>query len=214
MCAFHMMSKDKLGDAFAYKPTYLMTNSVAVLNGMGQRCPGGHRHAVLLDGRAGPCQKYTNLFCEKLIDCIKVQISADREDASWTTIMSLHDDNHDDNDYMFIDDVTGDKLDPSSVAAARADELRDFDQRHVYTPILESDARKLGMKKTIKTRWVDRNKGTVDSPSYRSRLVAKEFATSNRDDVFSPTPNIEAFKMLLAIFATKKMRVGCWASWA
>ena len=60
------------------------------------------------------------------------------------------------------------------------------------------------MKKVIKVRWVDRDKGTGCAPNVRSRLVAKEFATSIREDIYAPTPSLEAVKVLLSTLACNK----------
>ena len=59
----------------------------------------------------------------------------------------------------------------------------------------------MGMVKPINVRWVGRNKGTVDAPKYRCRLVAKQLATSARNDIFAATPSLEAFNTLLSIMA-------------
>ena len=53
MCAFGMQSKDERGVGFVYKPTKFISNSVSVIQELSKyRCPGGHRHVQLLNGRA------------------------------------------------------------------------------------------------------------------------------------------------------------------
>ena len=57
--------------------------------------------------------------------------------------------------------------------------------------------------KPIPTRWVDVNKGDRVNPDYRSRLVAQEFASQKRDDLFAATPPLEALKALLSAAVTE-----------
>ena len=72
---------------------------------------------------------------------------------------------------------------------------------HEKVPIQESYD-KTG-KAPIKCRWIDINKGDEKNPLYRSRLVAKEFKTDVRPDLFAATPPSECLKMLLSTLATK-----------
>ena len=58
-------------------------------------------------------------------------------------------------------------------------------------------------KAPIKCRWIDSNKGDEHNSIYRSRLVAKEFKTDVRPDLFAATPPSECLKMLLSKLATK-----------
>ena len=55
----------------------------------------------------------------------------------------------------------------------------------------------------LKTRWVDVNKGDVQKPDIRSRLVAKEMAFRNNDDFFAATPPLEALRLLLSDLASR-----------
>ena len=41
--------------------------------------------------------------------------------------------------------------------------------------------------KVLRTRWKDINKGDVEKPTYRSRVVAIEFNTSQMDGLFAAT---------------------------
>ena len=71
--------------------------------------------------------------------------------------------------------MTGLSLDPKGVLAARRQELEYIPQKQVWEVVLREEARRNGWK-TIKSRWVDINKGDDVAPLYRSRLVGKEFA--------------------------------------
>ena len=47
------------------------------------------------------------------------------------------------------------------------------------------------------------NKGDEDNPEIRCRIVAKEFNTSKREDLFAATPPLEAKKMLFSFAVTE-----------
>ena len=53
-------------------------------------------------------------------------------------------------------------------------------------------------------RWVDTNKGDLENPEYRSRIVAKDLKTK-RDpnmpaiDTFAPMPALEMLKLMLSL---------------
>ncbi len=93
------------------------------------------------------------------------------------------------------DEGGGEPLNQELVRAARADEIKEMHARGVYERYSESEAREMGAKSFIGTRWVDRNKGSAQNPDMRCRLVAQEFAKSKRDDIFSPTLGLEAFRL-------------------
>ena len=55
----------------------------------------------------------------------------------------------------------------------------------------------------VGVRWVDRNKGTPDAPDVRSRLVAQEFASKDKEGLFAATPPLGAARALLSIAASQ-----------
>ena len=87
--------------------------------------------------------------------------------------------------------------------AARAEEIKIFNQYSVYTKVPWEEAKRLTGKAPIGVRWVDVNKGDSVNPEYRSRLVAKEIKRDNRDDLFAATPPLEAKKMLFSLAVTE-----------
>ena len=87
------------------------------------------------------------------------------------------------------DDVTGEELDPKLVRQGEQDEMKRFKQMKVYDYVLRGEAKKNSNGKFIGVRWVKVNKGTVEDPNVRCRLVAQEFAKGEvRDDLFAATP--------------------------
>ena len=60
--------------------------------------------------------------------------------------------------------------------------------------------RQEGLK--VLRRWKDINKRDVEKPSYRSRVVAIEFNTSQMDGLFAATAPLEALRLLVSNAAT------------
>ena len=52
------------------------------------------------------------------------------------------------------------------------------------------------------------NKGDVERPNYRSRLVGKEFKTTADDSLCASTPPLEALRMIVSRAATRFGRTG------
>ena len=57
-------------------------------------------------------------------------------------------------------------------------------------------------KAPITVKWIDVNKGDDTSPSYRSRLVAREVRQSWEASIFAPTPPLESLRSILSLAAT------------
>ena len=55
---------------------------------------------------------------------------------------------------------------------------------------------------TIDVRWIDANKGDLDDPSYRSRLVGREFNMPKDDSLYAATPPLEALRLIVSYAAT------------
>ena len=53
-------------------------------------------------------------------------------------------------------------------------------------------------RRPIPVRWIDVNKGDKCNEVYRSRLVAKDYNTGKRDDLFAATPPVECLRMVLS----------------
>lgn len=86
------------------------------------------------------------------------------------------------------DERTGEPLPLDKVRRGRGRELDKMLERNVKEDISWDEAKKRGLK-IVRTRWVDGWKALPDDPhGVRSRLVAQEVNTHDRDDVFSGTP--------------------------
>ncbi len=99
------------------------------------------------------------------------------------------------------DDVTGKELNAQKVREARKLEIEFFRKMGVYRKVKRAWVKGRG-EKVIGVRWIDINKGDNENPDYRSRLVAKDFKTGDRPDLFAATPPLEALKMIISIAAS------------
>ena len=93
-----------------------------------------------------------------------------------------------------FDDLSGEALDLEQVRKARQDEIAYFKSMKVYEKVPITEAYDKTGKAPIQCRWIDVNKGDNSNPLYRSRLVAKEFKTDVRPDLYAATPPSECLK--------------------
>ena len=99
------------------------------------------------------------------------------------------------------DDVTQAELSPDLVKAARQIEMDYFEKMQVYDRV-PRDHQKHTHGKIVGVRWVDINKGDIEDPNYRSRLVAREFNTQRDDTLYASTPPLEALRLVVSHAAT------------
>ena len=100
-----------------------------------------------------------------------------------------------------VDDVSGALLDPTLVHEGRATEMEFFNGMRVYDRVPRDEQRQTGGK-VIGTKWIDVNKGDIDRPNIRCRLVGKEFRTTPDDASHASTPPLEALRVILSRAAT------------
>ena len=206
----------------ARKRTGILTNSGAIASLLSEaQCRREHAHEHLLDGRAGPCQRYPDKFCKLICEGVKREIDS----VEWRhrlykmfdistpfgQLMNVQSQLEDATpkeedpfaamyeDMDFIDDVSGLPLDKSIAVQARRTEMEFFKKRGVYTK-----RKRESWMKVIDTRWLDVNKGDEDHPNYRARLVGREIKKDRRDDLFAGTPPLESLRMLISICASNQ----------
>ena len=66
MCAYGMTSTDQRGPGFVKKPTRFLTNSIEAAKALSKRCPRGHRHVHLMEGRARAAAVYPPELCRTM----------------------------------------------------------------------------------------------------------------------------------------------------
>ena len=101
------------------------------------------------------------------------------------------------------DDLSGKKLDPNLVAAARAEEMEQYRKHRVYRTVPIALCWERTGKRPIGVRWVDVNKGDEVHPDVRCRLVAKETRTGKRLELFAATPPMETKTALFSAAVTE-----------
>ena len=77
-------------------------------------------------------------------------------------------------------DVTGAALDPTMARAARIEEVEYIRKMNLCNKVQTSECWNAFGKAPFKVRWIDINKGDVQEPNYRSRLVAHGFVRPMR----------------------------------
>ena len=92
----------------------------------------------------------------------------------------------------FWDDVRGGWLDRQKVLEARMEEVGFMEREHLWDVVPRSRAEG---HRIISVRWVDTNKGSLEAPEIRCRLVARDFksgADHDGEDLFAVTPPVGA----------------------
>ena len=103
----------------------------------------------------------------------------------------------------FYDEVSNRRLDNAEVEKARLEELRQVYKFKVYDKVPIKECYDATGKEPIGVRWLDINKGDESNKDYRSRLVAQEIKKDKREDLFAPTPPLEAKKLLFSLAVTE-----------
>ena len=102
------------------------------------------------------------------------------------------------------DAVTGQSLDPKLVKRGKEEEMRRFEEMKVYEYVIQNQALEDPESVIIDVRWDVVNKGTLEEPNVRCRLVGREFADKgNRDDLFAGTPPLVTIRILLSILSKR-----------
>ncbi|MBN71658.1 MAG: hypothetical protein CME32_20555 [Gimesia sp.] len=184
-----------------------------------------HRHADLTNGRAKKCQVYPREFCKAVCEGIATQkklyslgmlaIPAMSLEEMMTVVPSevatgnpsedLHENEGQwrlNDGTVAFDDQSGAPLEPMKVAKARQEEIKYFKEMGVYEKVELSECWRATGRAPIAVRWIDINKGDATRPNYRSRLVAKEFKTDIRPDLYAATPPGECMRLMLSKLAS------------
>ena len=109
----------------------------------------------------------------------------------------------------YLDEYTGETLEPSLIAAAIREELNYFNQG-VWKIELKTNALQKPDAILVRSRWVLCNKGDNKNPDMRARLVACEVnkGGDKPDAFFASTPPLEAKKVLFSRLAQERTRNG------
>ena len=86
----------------------------------------------------------------------------------------------------------------------RQGEVEYFREMGVYEKVNIDECLTKTSKAPIAARWVDINKGDDSHPNYRSRLVAKEFRTDLRPELYAASRPSECLRMPISKMASKE----------
>ena len=234
MCRWRMTSEDAQGKGLVKKETRWVTNSPHIAKALSGVCSNTtgktwHRHVNLINGRARSAQVYPPKLVKAILEALRNQLAEDGEFSP--TLNSIEagpvPDSApviDEEEEKFsqlpsasasvvgpvFDANTGAELDPEKVAIARQEELAWVHRQNLYKKVPESQAFAAG-KTPITMKWVDRNKGDLEHPNYRSRIVCREVKRARDAEYipeyasFSAMPPLESLKLLFSLMTTLKV---------
>ena len=108
---------------------------------------------------------------------------------------------------VYKDEYTNEILPTAQIQEAIMDELNYFCE-HVWRGCTIQEAHQVPDSKIIPSRWVLCNKGDIETPDVRARLVGCEINTYQDDSFYASTPPLEAKRMLLSEFASRRFQDG------
>ena len=180
LCAFGLTTRGQRKGLRvpARKPTRFLTNSAEIAHALNKKCPGGHTHQALLGGRAKAAAEYTEELCRAVCKGLMRQMKDDSEQVKMLLSLNIGDkvrEVPEEEDLGFPmsrawDDVSGKELDAAKVMRARQEEIEYVNFKKVWHKIPRKQALTEGIK-IIGSRWIDVDKGDLERPNYRSRLV-------------------------------------------
>ena len=218
-CMYGLTSKDPGGvERPARKATTFMTNCPGMALTLNKLCDGGHQHTVLEGAkRTRMSQVYPDQLCRAIVGGLVLQKRWDSAGQYLLGTVGVCDydekpgptppeENYDAELQQAWDDVNGAELDAKKVKAARKLEMEYYFKMKAYKRVPVRQCLERTGRKPIKVMWIDHNKGDVDQPNYRSRLVAKQFNTGNDDSFFAATPPIEGLRVVFSHATTGRSR--------
>ena len=73
----------------------------------------------------------------------------------------------------------------------------------MWEVVSTAECRRVTGKGPISVRWVCTNKGDMEHPNVRCRLVARQIRHPGTDSVFAPTPPLEALRTVISCAVTQ-----------
>ena len=108
----------------------------------------------------------------------------------------------------YLDEYTGEVLEPSLIRTAIEDELDYFNSK-VWEICTTEEMKSIPDYILVRSRWVLCNKGDSSSPDVRARLVSCELNNGEKNDFFSAsTPPLEGKRMLFSRYVSERQRKG------
>eukprot|EP00435_Cladocopium_sp_Y103_P064420 s364_g26.t1 len=169
-----------------------------------------HRHVQLMGGKAKKAEIYPEGLLHNILKDLKREMSL-KNPLNTLEMGPVNEEPYFEEEALagedwssFVDEVSGKALETSKVMAARAEEL-DYARRYdVWTLVPLRECWDQMQKPPIGCRWIDIDKGDLNNPNYRSRLVVQEVRTSGTEAIFAATPPLESIRFLLSLQRSKK----------
>ena len=109
--------------------------------------------------------------------------------------------------FKYMDEYTGETLDPALIRAAIVEELIFFNEKQIWQLEDLSKVKQIVDAIHVRTRWVLCNKGDADNPDMRARLVACEVNKTGKEDAFfASTPPGESKNILFSQFPSRRRK--------
>ena len=137
MCMFDMKQWDHKGLGMIKKLTPSMTNSSCDAKRLQVKCNNMHRHITLINGRAKAAEVYPDKLCRQIVMGLIEQMESDRRVSKGNQGSVAASDKVYDAAEEFWDDLTGKRLDPKLVKAARKEEMDEYRKHGVYVKVDE-----------------------------------------------------------------------------
>ena len=102
----------------------------------------------------------------------------------------------------FIDDITGQPLNPKLCWSARRMEIDNFRSKGVWDMRRVQEAWSRTGRPLISVRRAEVNNDDDEHPNYRSRLVAREIRMAGEDSIRASIPPLEFLRMVLSYAVT------------
>ena len=108
---------------------------------------------------------------------------------------------------QYLDEYTGDILQHDLIKEAIVEELKYFCEKEVWMLEDISKMKEIAGHIFVRSRWVVSNKGDVDEPDMRARLIACRINKGKKNlDFYASTPPLESKKCLCSKLATEQTR--------
>jgi hypothetical protein len=203
-CVFGMTAIDRDGTKKPVKkPTRWMSNAPALLRHLAGRCVGKHpEHTQLLGGRAAKAAVYPPGLVLAIVRGLQAQREEDhamgRGPCPLSGAVQLATATPAWRSPTVYDEYSGEPLNDELAKRAKEEELQYFHSKGVWRVVPRAHA---AGQRVIGTRWVSCNKGDVEHPEIRCRLVCQEVKTYQSEEFFAATPPLETLRMVLSMAA-------------
>ena len=224
MCCFQAKIETRNGlrdvNKFVYKPTKWVTNSKLLAEALYGRCsnisgPPLHRHIVMNGGIA----KTASAYAPELVNTVLRALRQQMLDDGWISELELQFTGRSPSEPVFdlkenaatqwadeFDDHTGAQLPGELARAEKMEDIRWVKKFGLYKKISRAEAQRRGIA-IVPVRWVVTDKGDLNRPKVRCRLVGRELRAKTKGtllahELFSAMPPWESFKVLLGLLVS------------